>query len=77
MWSHTPAIPVLRSLKLEDQEFQDSIGYIVRLCQSKRREGEREREGRRKRGREGEREQEGRRGGGEKKKERRRRRKDI
>jgi hypothetical protein len=40
-----PVIPELRRLRQEDHECKASLGYIVRLCLSKReRERERERE---------------------------------
>jgi hypothetical protein len=30
MWQHTPLIPVLRRLRQEDPEFQNTLGYTTR-----------------------------------------------
>jgi hypothetical protein len=32
VWWHTAIIPALGRLRLEDQEFEDSLSYIAKLC---------------------------------------------
>jgi hypothetical protein len=36
VWWHTPIIPTLRGLRLEELEFKGHQGYIVRPCVRKK-----------------------------------------